>query len=729
MLQKRLIIEWIVIFLFGCVLSALSISYDWTQKLDNLLIDQAVPLAAPIPSDKIIIVEFDERSLKVVGKWQWKRSIHADLITRISEANPRVIGYDVLFTEPGDAVDDRLLAEAVSNANNVVLPLQFQMPGSDGREIDELRPYTPLAEATAGLGHVSAIFDNDGLVRHVELQRSNEDQPFPHMMETVAKLYGRSKVQTGRSGKPTLLPLNAKSSFRTVPAASVLNGEVPSSFIKGKIVLVGATAQGLGDNFPVPASVGSVMPGIEMQANLLNGLLVDDFIEETSKPWSFALALSVIVLMMAAFWKLSPKANLALSLAVLALLGFGSIGIAVYLQLWVAPSAAILVVLILYPLWGWRRLAALNDFVSVETLRLAAPNGTVEPKSGMGFDAIARQALRLRSVIGELAERQDFISGVIGAAPDAICVVDSDGKVTFSNDAAKALFGERLDDPQFVNIFAPEGQVPQGAGIEWKAPNGQAMLVTVSEFSDAETGASTIFSFANVTEIRKAEYERKEMLEFLSHDMRSPQASIISLIDTPDIGGTNQVGLLPRIRKHAEKTLKLTEDFVQLARLASVEPQFDELNLVDLLQEAIDENYSLARQKSIKIVCENADRPYYIKVDGGIMLRAFSNLLSNSIKYSPEDSEVLCTIKPMPNGQKSKPKIRCIIADQGPGIPAERLENLFGRFGYRSESGVISAGLGLAFVKNAVEKNAGEISCISSATEGTSFEITFDLLR
>ena len=104
MLQKRLVIEWWAIFAFACTLAFFAAQSGWTQRFDNLLLDQAIPLAAAPPSDKILIVEIDERSLAEIGIWPWKRSVHAQLIDEISKARPIAIGYDVLFIEPGEAM-------------------------------------------------------------------------------------------------------------------------------------------------------------------------------------------------------------------------------------------------------------------------------------------------------------------------------------------------------------------------------------------------------------------------------------------------------------------------------------------------------------------------------------------------------------------------------------------------------------------------------------------------
>lgn len=733
MLQKRLVFEWWAIFAFACLLAFFAAQSRWTQRFDNLLLDQAIPYAAAPPSDKILIVEIDERSLAEIGSWPWPRSTHAQLIEKISKGQPLAIGYDVLFIEPGNPDDDKALATAIQTAQNVTLPFQYQIPGSNGREIDQFMPFEPLPAAAAGMGHVGLRFDPDGLVRRVDLKGHVRDKaiPFTHLMEVTQNSgtpnLGASGRRPIRSGT-TLLPLQSRSSYRTVPASSIIRNQVSPDFIKGKFVLVGASAQGMADIFPVAASVGSSMPGIEIQANLLNGLLANRFVQEASLTVTLSIALGAILMLMLAFLRLNPRANLILSITLLSTLLAGSALLAVFAHYWIPPGPALLGIFLLYPLWGWRRLAALNDFVSSETSRLS---GSEDKLGGVnasaGLDAVARQAMRLRSVIGELADREEFMNGVIGAAPDAICVIDRTERIILANGAAEMLFGEPLAGKSLPEVMAFEGGFLPKDGSEWSANNGRVMLVSQSELiANADDVGGTIYCLSDITAIRAAERERKEMLEFLSHDMRSPQAAIVSLVDGSQQTGSPPADLLPRIRKHAIQTLKLNEDFVQLARLESVVLRADEHNMVELVREAIDENFTQAKLKSITISYDEVGEFHYAVLDGATIVRALSNLISNAIKYSPKGSSVTCKVWGDDNADITTGLIYCEISDQGPGLPMQRLSDLFGRFGYRDETQAVGAGLGLAFVKLAVDRNNGQIECHSSASGGTRFLLKFE---
>ena len=247
------------------------------------------------------------------------------------------------------------------------------------------------------------------------------------------------------------------------------------------------------------------------------------------------------------------------------------------------------------------------------------------------------------------------------------------------------------------------------------------MLVSKSSLSpNVERDVGTIYCFSDITAIRDVERERRETLEFLSHDMRSPQAAIVSLVDGQVRSNATQTDILLRIRNHATQTLKLTEDFVQLARLETVALRMEEHNLVELMREAIDENFAQAKATSIIITSEAPLECHYALVDGAMVVRAFSNLIGNAIKYSPTGSIVACRI-----WTETPDRIICEIADKGPGLPQQRLNDPFVRFGFRDERESVGAGLGLAFVKRSIDRNIAEIECYSNAADGTRFVISF----
>src|SRR5690606_5088168 len=143
-----------------------------------------------------------------------------------------------------------------------------------------------------------------------------------------------------------------------------------------------------------------------------------------------------------------------------------------------------------------------------------------------------------------------------------------------------------------------------GDGLELRDAAGNDMLLKCVPIRTARgTMAGSILTLINISQLRQAQRTREETLRFISHDMRSPQNSILALTQLQQDPDTAlpQETLLQRMRHYAVKTLGLVDGFVQLARAESVTIQLRPLNLSDLLMNASDELWALAQQRHIRI--------------------------------------------------------------------------------------------------------------------------------
>ncbi len=734
MLRGRLIFEWTFVVLIASVIVLLAVTSGFTTRFDNLIYDRAAVLRSAPPSDDILIVEIDTPSLAAIGHWPWGRRTHARLISALAKSRPKVIANDILFIEPSDQDED--LATAIRAGPPVVLPLLYSTPGSNGARQDIFEPVEPLKAAAAGLGTVNLVFDEDGLIRRAQLETRVGGRSWPHLMELTYRLAkgGQSSIfrqqtlpqsQTSNEDDDSILvPMRPAGSFRHVSFNSILAGEVPGEFLRDKIVLIGATADGMGDRYPVAAAAGSTMSGIEIQANLLNALLSNKIIERASLSTTILASLLPIWLLMVGFLKWQPNTNLIASLSLIASMVAGSVLIAVYGGIWVSPGPVLLGLLLVYPLWGWRRLEALNAFVgqAARDLNAEPALGLTHAEKRRGLDSVAAKATELSAVIGALRGVQQFMTDVVSGFPDAICVVDKDMRVTLSNDAAKHVIGTDLSGQLLHDLIAARAPGYVRGADEMCDLEGRTFLIRQVQMSpQLGEGVGAIVRFADISQLRMAAVEREEMLEFLSHDMRAPQAAILSLLE-----GAEETEMLRSIRRNARKTLKLADGFVQNARLSSTELEMEETNLAAALAEAIDAVWPQAKRRDIRIHATGADLEAFLQGNASALVRAFTNLLDNAVKYSPAGAQITCDLT-VDAGTESgaAPLIRCSIADEGGGLPAARVTNPYARFGAIAGEGG-GAGLGLAYVKQVVDRHGGTITCQSQKNQGTCFTLSFE---
>ena len=419
------------------------------------------------------------------------------------------------------------------------------------------------------------------------------------------------------------------------------------------------------------------------------------------------------------FWRFRPTANLAWSLAIVALILAVSASLLTFGGVWFAPSAALIGVVVVYPLWGWRRLQALSGFLADQSrlLRAASDEPIAQSARPRSLDVIGRQAAELEGVISDMSDRRRFIADVIAGLPDAVCVLDSVGLVALANPAAIALFGLNAVGTNMSALLAGLGSDPVNDGEELRLPGGRSFLFRNVVFGDRP---GSIALLAETTALRELGREREEMLEFLSHDMRAPQSAILMLLGDYPVAPVDPVAR-GRIADYARKTLRLADDFVQLARLRAVTATFEDVDIAAILSEAIDMGWPQAKARDVRITSAGLEDEVLVKGEASALIRALSNLIDNAIKYGRSAGIVRCGLS------TNNATAVITITDDGPGLPPERAKAVFARFGDRGGAATPGSGLGLAFVHAVVDQHGGDITCDSNPDRGTCFTLRLPL--
>ncbi|MBD8871680.1 CHASE2 domain-containing protein [Rhodanobacter sp. DHB23] len=271
----------------GAALLVLLLASGRTTRLDHALYDWHMRHWSYAPGDGVVIVAIDLQSLAALGRWPWPRAVHARLLDRLGAEGVRGIGMDVTVSEPDAAhpQNDAALAAAVARNGRVVLPM-FAEAGELGGMSQEIEPIPAVAEAAAALGQVDVPMDEDQVAREsylmaglgnpywpalglalLRIDQPAAASPLPGLRDNGSS--PRSPYLWERDNLVLLHYAGPDGSFGRVSYVDVLNGQVPPSLLKGKLVLVGATADGMRDTIDTP---DGVMPGVEYQANLLESL-------------------------------------------------------------------------------------------------------------------------------------------------------------------------------------------------------------------------------------------------------------------------------------------------------------------------------------------------------------------------------------------------------------------------------------------------------------------------
>ncbi len=718
MSSQRLILEWVILFACACLLALFSLSSGLTNRFDGRVLDYATWMLNDGPGDDIVIAAIDDRSLDQIGAWPWDRGTHGQLVSAIDQAGAKQILFDVLFLEPTQTEADDALASALKVTGSVVLPHTFGAAVNAESGAVPLFPIPEFAANAAAIGHVGAQPDQDGVLRRFEMVLGEGDRTFPQFTLAAERARSGGSNPVLNSEKAAIVPFSPPGTYPTISASDLVQNNVPADFLNGKTVIIGATAQGLGDRYSVSSGSVSLMAGSETQANLLSALRQGKLVYDAPGYLAVVITLAALLFQFVAFWRLKPAHGLWVTIGLVLAVGLAGIGLVLTAGLWVPVGSALLVLVLAYPLWSWRRLTAVSNYLEKEASTL--PPRIADGPTGDGFDVVAQQVNRMRGLVRHVSDSFAFLQSVIEVAPDAIIVLDKNGAVQMLNPKAQSLFPD-LDvslEPNFQEARLVAGVTLDEAAEEMTTESGDTYLVARAQL-DKQNAAEggEIVALRDISQIRRREAERSEMLEFLSHDMRTPQVAIIGLSnrENAELKDDQRFG---RIRMQAERTLKLADDFVQLARLEEATLHFEETDVVALAEEACDRSYFLAQKRKIELKQEMPEFPVFARIEASLVARLLDNLIGNAVKYSPANSAITLSVEERPDNH-----FRLAVTDEGPGLPPERLADPFARFGAHETKAGPSAGLGLTFVQRTVQKHGGTIKVHSGNGHGTSFVI------
>lgn len=261
-----------ILFLAALTIAALLSATGITRALDQGLRDVQDRLLARPATGTVHIVELDAKSIAALHSWPWPRSQHARAIDRLSAAGAATIAFDVDFSAAADPKEDAALAAALERSRStVVLPTFRQRASGTKSEMVENLPAASLRDH-AFLGSVNVHPDADGIMRRYSTGTVTQGVARPSLAAVIANYAGRIEQS---------FPIDGAIDPDTIPRHSfvdLIEGRVPAETLRGKQVLIGATAIELGDRYVLPRH--GVLPGVVAQALASETLIEGDLPSE-----------------------------------------------------------------------------------------------------------------------------------------------------------------------------------------------------------------------------------------------------------------------------------------------------------------------------------------------------------------------------------------------------------------------------------------------------------------
>jgi signal transduction histidine kinase/DNA-binding response OmpR family regulator len=231
---------------------------------------------------------------------------------------------------------------------------------------------------------------------------------------------------------------------------------------------------------------------------------------------------------------------------------------------------------------------------------------------------------------------------------------------------------------------------------------------------------------ADVSRYRRVERLKDEFVSVVSHELRTPLTSIRGALGLVAGGVTGPLSdrsqrMLDIAVANTDRLVRLINDILDIERMESGKLSLDRQawDAADLAAQAAAEMRTMADEARVRLQVAATDRR--VLVDRDRIIQTLTNLLSNAIKFSPQGSTVWLTAEP------DSDQVRFVVHDEGRGIPADKLEAIFGRFQQVDSSDARQkggSGLGLAICRSIVQQHGGRIWVQSSPGQGSSFSFT-----
>ena len=229
--------------------------------------------------------------------------------------------------------------------------------------------------------------------------------------------------------------------------------------------------------------------------------------------------------------------------------------------------------------------------------------------------------------------------------------------------------------------------------------------------------------------LAQTDVRRRELLANVSHDLRTPLASMQGYLETlllrhGTIPREEERGYLEVAAKHCERLGKLIHDLFQLTRLEAHEItlQREDFPMSELVQDVVQKFELAAGKRGVLLNSRVPQQHIQVHADIGMIESVLANLVENAIRHTPDGGSVLLEVLPKAD------RVTIRVVDTGRGIPANELQKIFDRY-YHVDRGEVSdierTGLGLAIARHVVELHGGTMSVESVLGKGTAF--SFDL--
>jgi two-component system phosphate regulon sensor histidine kinase PhoR len=350
--------------------------------------------------------------------------------------------------------------------------------------------------------------------------------------------------------------------------------------------------------------------------------------------------------------------------------------------------------------------------------------------------AFNQMSSRLQQQIQALETERTRAAAILEQMSSGVTIVDNQGRIDLMNDAAATIFdtgvtptGQSLveisRDHRIVELWELVLETQELQLLSLERPQQRDFIQVIATPLSGPMADSTLFLFQDVTRIRQLETVRKDFISNISHELRTPFASLKALTETLLSGALDDKKasrrFLTRIEIEVDALTLMVQELLELSRIESgrVPLVLGEVQPCGLISAAADRLTLQAQTAELDIQVDCPASLPTVMADGPRAEQVLMNLLHNAIKFTPAGGTVLL------NARVEKSDVLFMVKDSGVGITVDDLPRIFERF-YKTDRARAGGGtgLGLAISKHLVEAHGGVIWAESDGQNGSIFYFT-----
>ncbi|MFN0016810.1 MAG: ATP-binding protein [Pirellulaceae bacterium] len=382
-----------------------------------------------------------------------------------------------------------------------------------------------------------------------------------------------------------------------------------------------------------------------------------------------------------------------------------------------------------------------------QSVRELAAGEDGKPPSANGADEMAMLAddveqirRKLSRGVGELQTNAERLQAVLSSMREGILAVGQDQTIMLANDAARELLEFSVAKPlgqplikatralavcdAVQDAFAQSEPIQREFDVVGSQRRRLALRATRLP-GNPSPGVMVVLH--DVSDIRRLENLRRELVANVSHELKTPLAAIKAYAETLRLGAVNDpehnLAFVGRIEEQAERLHVLILDMLQIARVEAGEETFDivDVPLREVFDECAAQFADAAAARKVELQVESLGEEVFVRADEEGVRTILSNLVDNAIKYTPAGGRV--AVRAMPNHRF----VAIEVQDTGIGIGEHEQTRVFERF-YRADKArsreLGGTGLGLSIVKHLAQAFGGTVGLDSRLREGSTFRVS-----